>query len=596
MYRNGEGRIGRRELIEIHSKLGEIAARWELADVLSFLGDAAARLDEPAFRLIVLGAYKRGKSTLINALLGHAALPVGVVPLTSVATEVRHRPVPGVEIEFLDGRREAVATETLPDYVSEAGNPRNQRGVRRAVLFDPAPILAAGVTIVDTPGVGSVFRHNTERTYEILEESDAVVFVLAADQPLSAEESELLSALTEITARILFVVNRSDVLSPEQLAQSVEFVRRSPQVSGRDPEASVLALSARDALEARERGAPFPPAFEAFETRLRRDLVGRKSDILLDRARILTRRAGGLMALRLEAELHASRLHESQLSRVAERFRSESDRIDARAAESAALFRYEVTRIHGAGLERLAETTRTRLRAELWSRVEASLAERRARPASEWFEPLADEIGAAAVSRLRSHYADTERFVRERFDEALDRHATRMEEAARDLVATANGLLGMHAEVPAARAGLAERPRFHFTAWSYADRPLGRSRWWLRLPYRWIERRVVRLLRALLERRIEQNLSAIRSDWRTRLEEALRDFQRLSHAQLAATRGLVEDAISAARRMRARRADDARATSLPRDVDAAKGLIRGLADAPGSAGPSDPASPAPLAP
>jgi GTP-binding protein EngB required for normal cell division len=596
VYRSGEGRIERRKLIEIHAKLEEIAARWELADVLSCLGDAAARLDEPAFRLIVLGAYKRGKSTLINALLGHGALPVGVVPLTSVATEVRHRPTAGAEIEFLDGRREAVAAESLPDYVSEAGNPRNERGVRRAVLYDPAAILAAGVTIVDTPGVGSVFRHNTERTYEILEESDAVVFVLAADQPLSAEESELLTALSEITARILFVVNRADVLSPEQLAQSVEFVRRSPQVSARDPEAPVLALSAREALEARVRGAPIPPAFEAFETRLRRDLVGRKSDILLDRARILTRRAAGLTALRLDVELHASRLHESELDRVAERFRSESDRIDARAAESVALFRYEVSRIHGAGLERLADATRTRLRAELWSRVEASLAERKARPASGWFESLADEIGAAVVSRLRSHYADTERFVREHFDQALDRHGTRMEEAARDLVVTANGLLGMHADVPPARAGLPERPRFHFTAWSYADRPLGRARWWVRLPYGRIERRVVRLLRALLDRRIEQNLSAIRSDWKTRLEEAFREFQRLSDAQLAATRGLVEDALSTARRMRDRRADDARATSLPRDVDAAKTLARGLADVPGSPGSSDPASPAPLAP
>jgi GTP-binding protein EngB required for normal cell division len=596
VYRNGEGPIGRRKLIEIHARLGEIASRWELADVLSCLGDAAARLDEPAFRLIVLGAYKRGKSTLINALLGHAALPVGVVPLTSVATEVRHRPAPGAEIEFLDDRRETVPVETLPDYVSEAGNPRNQKGVRRAVLYDPAPILAAGVTIVDTPGVGSVFRHNTERTYEVLEETDAVVFVLAADQPLSAEESELLSALAGITARILFVVNRADVLSPEQLAQSVEFVRRSPQVSARDPAAAVLALSAREALEARTRGAPVPPAFEAFETRLRRDWVGRKSDILLDRARILTRRAAGLMALRLEAELHASRLHESELDRVAERFRSESDRIEARAAESVALFRYEVSRIHGAGLEQLADATRTRLRAELWPRVEASLAERKARPASEWLEPLADEIGASVVSRLRPHHADTERFVRERLDQALDRHATRMEEAARDLVATANGLLGMHAEVPPARAGLPERPRFHFTAWSYADRPLGRTRWWLRLPYGWIERRVVRLLRALLNRRIEQNLSAIQSDWKTRLEEALREFQRLSHAQLAATRDLVEDALVAARRMRVHRADDARATSLPRDADAAKTLVRGLADAPGSPGPPDPASPAPLAP
>src|SRR5207247_10078541 len=130
--------------------------------------------------------YKRGKSTLINALLGGPILPMAVVPLTSIVTEVRYRSEPGITIEHLDGRREEIATEELAGFVTEPGNPLNQKRVRRAVVPPPSPFLRQGVGIVDTPGVGSIFEHNSELTYEFLAESDAVIVVLGADQPLSS--------------------------------------------------------------------------------------------------------------------------------------------------------------------------------------------------------------------------------------------------------------------------------------------------------------------------------------------------------------------------------------------------------------------------
>jgi GTPase Era involved in 16S rRNA processing len=125
--------------------------------------------------------------------------------------------------------------------------------VRRAVLHDPAPLLAGGVTILDTPGVGSVFDHNTEMTYGFLEESDAVIVVLAADQPLSSEERRLLRALAGITDRILFVINRADVLTPEELSQSALFIQGALEgLEDRAPD-MLLPLSARSTRSAAER-------------------------------------------------------------------------------------------------------------------------------------------------------------------------------------------------------------------------------------------------------------------------------------------------------------------------------------------------------
>ena len=64
------------------------------------------RLDAARLRVLVAGEAKRGKSTLINALLGRAVLPTGVTPLTAVATTVRYGDDHRVQVRFSDGQTE----------------------------------------------------------------------------------------------------------------------------------------------------------------------------------------------------------------------------------------------------------------------------------------------------------------------------------------------------------------------------------------------------------------------------------------------------------------------------------------------------------
>jgi len=85
------------------------------------------RLAATRLRVAVVGEATRGKSTLINALLGHAVLPAGETPLTTVVTTVRHGQDPHAEVRFLDGHEETHPLAALVDLVAEAGNPRNRR-------------------------------------------------------------------------------------------------------------------------------------------------------------------------------------------------------------------------------------------------------------------------------------------------------------------------------------------------------------------------------------------------------------------------------------------------------------------------------------
>ena len=136
--------------------LGTEADREQIESLRERL--AAARL-----RVLVAGEAKRGKSTLINALLGREVLPVGVTPLTSVATAVRFGDDPRVEVRFADGHEEKQPLAALWDLVTERGNPGNRRRVADVTVYLDAPLLAHGVELVDTPGTGSVFERTPRR-------------------------------------------------------------------------------------------------------------------------------------------------------------------------------------------------------------------------------------------------------------------------------------------------------------------------------------------------------------------------------------------------------------------------------------------------
>ena len=150
-------------------------------------GELAAlcqRVESDVFNLVAVGEFKRGKSSVLNALIGMDILPVGVVPLTAIATIVSHGEQVTVEVAFDNGERRSVAPQALADYVTEKGNPHNSRGVQEVYVTCPSPWLASGVRLIDTPGIGSVYRHNSEVTYRFLPHADAVLFLLSADQPV----------------------------------------------------------------------------------------------------------------------------------------------------------------------------------------------------------------------------------------------------------------------------------------------------------------------------------------------------------------------------------------------------------------------------
>ena len=130
------------------------------------------KLSSGQLHLAVLGQMKRGKSSLINALLNANVLPTGILPVTAIITEIRYALTPAATIVYATGGlRESVLLSDLASYITEAGNPGNKKQVASVEIVYPSPFLENG--IIDTPGIGSTHSHNTEITERYLGEVDA---------------------------------------------------------------------------------------------------------------------------------------------------------------------------------------------------------------------------------------------------------------------------------------------------------------------------------------------------------------------------------------------------------------------------------------
>ena len=202
------------------------------------------------FNLVILGQFKRGKTTLINSLIGKEILPSSVVPLTSVVTILKHSGEINCNIYMQDGSNKIVRLEELTDYITEKGNPKNIKNVRCARIQYPSPFLEKGMLLVDTPGVGSTFLHNTETTYEFLDHLDAALFLMSADVPISQVEKELLDTIKGSTQKIFFVLNKIDNLAPNEIEEISAFNKHVLEEMGFVVQ-EILPISAREALKAK---------------------------------------------------------------------------------------------------------------------------------------------------------------------------------------------------------------------------------------------------------------------------------------------------------------------------------------------------------
>jgi len=553
---NGEG-----ALVSALNELAVLGADRDREQMAALLD----RLDAARLRVLVAGEAKRGKSTLINAVLGREVLPSGVTPLTAVTTTVRYGEDERAEVRFLDGHDEKHPLAALADLVTERGNPGNSRGIADVTVYLAAPVLAGGVELVDTPGTGSVFGWGTETAHEALGSMDAAVFVLTADPPVSASERDLLGMVAALSVATFAVLNKADHLDEAGLAEAVEFTRRVLGEAGHS--GTVYPMSARAALHEGDDG------FTAFEADFLSYLSDRREADLHTSAVAQARRIAGSLLDEVRLTRRAAGMRAGDAAQRVEQF-------SARLAEVTVHGRDAVTVVSGESARLLlalndaADQDGPRLGREVTGQLEELFDGRlRHATAAEIERRGREKLGALAVASAEAWRQQRREAIEQGLAAVDARLAADLKAELDVLRESAAELLGLDLAVPEPEGRLAESRRFFYTAGQDAGQTellAGAVRRWL--PGEFGRRTAREHLRREAPGLVDSQIGRARGDLQYRLAEATRALTRAVEQRYADSTDRIRSALRAAAGLR--EASAAEAAEMERELSGREAGLR----------------------
>ena len=210
------------ELVKLVESGIELVSAGERPDLRQRLEQTRRRLADPDVRVIVVGEFKQGKSQLINALVNAPVCPVDDDIATSVPTVVRYGTpatavvlAPSESTEPIDGEpaleRRPVSLNDIADFVSERGNPANKQRLAAAEVCLPRKILANGLSLIDSPGVGGLDSAHSLATLTALPTADAMILVSDASQEYTEPELRFLRQAMRIVPNVGCVLSKTDL-------------------------------------------------------------------------------------------------------------------------------------------------------------------------------------------------------------------------------------------------------------------------------------------------------------------------------------------------------------------------------------------------
>jgi small GTP-binding protein len=501
------------------------------------------------FNLVVMGAFKRGKSTLINALLGEPILPTAIVPLTSVVTILTYGERLTIEVRFHNGQRRQISKEELVDYITEKGNPGNRKGVQEVEITYPSEYLRDGVRIIDTPGVGSVYTHNTDVAYNYLPQVDAAIFVVTVDPPLSQAEQEFLQDIREYVHKVFFVLNKIDYVEAAERQEALDFTAQVLQANLATDRVTIFPMSAKLALDSKTNG--HPELLEAsllpqFENHLRQFLYREKGRVLLISCINGALKAITDSTLALKVERQASSLPLKELEEKIARFNLELQGLEKEREMSLLLLDGRVKGVLtelDADLEAFRRETTARLHREV---------EEAFRQKSRAAGDLRSEMEAFLFNALRDVFTTWRR-------QEIEKFAQKLGETHQEFAGRINAILERLTQLTArifdfslrgfaAEEAFTERSEFWF---KFKEDPVGLEILQMTitslLPRALTKGMMLKKLLENVTELVDKHCGRLRWDFRQRLQEIARDYRQTWLAKLDDTTQGIRQALERAR-------------------------------------------------
>lgn len=504
------------------------------------------KLASQTFNILVVGQFNRGKTTLINALIGEAILPMGVIPLTSVVTILSFGDTPATKVCFQTGHCVETTPECLGDYVAEKGNPGNVKGVQEVVVSYPSPWLRDGVRLVDTPGIGSVYQHNTDVAYRYLPEADAVILLLSADQPVSQAECDFLRDVRKYADRIFFLLNKADHLTEDELQDALCFASTAiAEAIGQEP--FIFPASARLALDGKLAGSQelldrsrLPLFFTALNSFLLKD----KWEVLVNSVTRNMQRLISQARLSVEVELKSLAAPLEELDAKIRAFDVKKREVEVARDEYGVLLTAEATKLQLQVEEELAF-----FKKELQQRISAAVETVYSENSTMSSRALSTHLEQYVATAIRREFdiwrtAEDEKMAGE-FERLCTRFSARINETIDALYRFSAALFALPYVSVRAEPLQNSLSGFYYKFWSEpGSMKLFTSSLLLALPKFIGDSMLVKKMQEYAVDCVEVQSGRLRHDFAQRIEKGVRSFNREMMSKLEVTASGIESAMA----------------------------------------------------
>ena len=260
------------------ASLGDVCSELGLKEYADSLEKSRDHMKNRVFSVGVMGEFRRGKSTVINALLGRDIVPSDIVPTSATLNCIRWDASPRADILFKNGTSREIPVDDLSKYITKITKESEEVAatVDRSIVYYPCPFCQNGVEIVDTPGLNDDERM-TAISEQVIPTLDAIIMVLVPDSPFSQSEAEFVrtKVMTSDLGRIIFVVNKIDNIRPKERPRLLAHIKEKIETSVLEKMAEMYGEDSREYQDAQAKigGIRLYPisARDALEGKLEND-------------------------------------------------------------------------------------------------------------------------------------------------------------------------------------------------------------------------------------------------------------------------------------------------------------------------------------
>jgi GTPase SAR1 family protein len=512
------------------------------------LQELIAKLSEGHFNLAVLGQFKRGKTTLINALLGSRLLPTAVIPLTSIITLIKHGNNLHIEVLFKKGLRKEIAPEELPDYVTERGNPENQKEVQYVEVHYDSPYLRDAVQIIDTPGIGSTYQHNTAVTYGYLAKVDAAVFLIGVDPPISQVEYDFLEDIRKYVNKIFFLQNKIDQMDEKDRDESLEFTKHVIEERVGIKDIKIFPVSAKQALEGKlnnDQEKISHSLITDFEKALNDFLMREKGKAIIDSVLNNTLKILSDKAMSVELEMKAISIPLEELKKKINEFNKQKEQIRRDKEDFDYLLKGEKEKLISILESDLKNFVESKAQ-ELAKKMEEHYAKQKHLGKAE----LTKAIDKSMHTEIENIFNAWRTFEENKLDREFENISWRFSLKANDIInhikKLSSGIFNIKVETFSGVESLTAEGHFQYRIEALFDTTLALEILPFALPGFLFRRMALKRMREQCREELERNAGRIRNNFLGRIEKSIKKFRDELLSKIDVTLIGIESAIERA--------------------------------------------------